>query len=128
MIWWYGLSPEVAPEADPAPAHAGVPALVGVGVDVVDVEGGGLPSSGGRVPATKAEAMAAGSETVRGPSHRNVQQICMCCCRVKHQSQGSIHCSVRGLCQSAVMGQVAQYWSTLLHNTSEGFLPYDDLE
>ena len=82
MIWWYGLSPEVAPEADPAPAHAGVPALVGVGVDVVDVEGGGLPSSGGRVPATKAEAMAAGSETVRGPSHRNVQQICLSCCRV----------------------------------------------
>ena len=82
MIWWYGLSPEVAPEADPAPAHAGVPALLGVGVDVVDVEGGGLPSSGGRVPATKAEAMAAGSETVRGPSHRNVQQICLSCCRV----------------------------------------------
>ena len=86
MIWWYGLSPEVAPEADPAPAHAGVPVLWGGGVDAVEVEGGVLPSSGGR-PATKAGAMAAGSETVRGPSHRNVQQICMCCCRVAPQQQ-----------------------------------------
>ena len=70
------------PTTDLALAHARVPALRGGGVDAVDVEGGGLPSSGGRVPATKAEAMAAGSETVRGPSHRNVQQICLSCCRV----------------------------------------------
>ena len=63
------------PVTDLASAHAEVPALRGGGVDAVDVEGGGLPSSGGRVPAIKAVAMAAGSETVRGPIHRSVQQI-----------------------------------------------------
>ena len=65
-----------SPVADLAPAHAGVPALRGGGVDAVDEwvhPGGSLSWSGGRVPAPMAVAIA-GSETVLGPFHWDVQQ------------------------------------------------------
>ena len=42
-ICWYNLPMKESPEADLAPAHAGVPALRGGGVDAVDEEEGCLP-------------------------------------------------------------------------------------
>ena len=80
---------EVAP-ADLAPAHAGVPALRGGGGGADVEEGGSLPRSGGRVPATMAVAIAPDLKRSKDPFTESFSRVGKVVARCRVLGRGAL--------------------------------------